>query len=260
LPKTINEIVQKKQKQKITVVTSYDYTMATLCDQVDILLVGDSAGMVMLGYENTSPVTMDQMCMFTEGVSNGRKNALIVADLPNRSYENESDAVTNSQRLINAGADAVKLEGRLPEIIKAIVKAGIPVMGHLGLLPQTAKKYSVQGKTEDDAEILFEDSKALEDAGCFTIVYEMVASETMKKITESVNVPTIGIGCGKFCDGQVLVIHDMLGLYDKINPKFVKRYLSLSDPIRKAISEYIDDVESQTFPAEEHSYHVEFQT
>ncbi len=260
MPKTINEIVQKKQKQKITVVTSYDYTMATLCDQVDILLVGDSAGMVMLGYENTSPVTMDQMCMFTEGVSNGRKNALIVADLPNRSYENESDAVTNSQRLINAGADAVKLEGRLPEIIKAIVKAGIPVMGHLGLLPQTAKKYSVQGKTEDDAEILFEDSKALEDAGCFTIVYEMVASETMKKITESVNVPTIGIGCGKFCDGQVLVIHDMLGLYDKINPKFVKRYLSLSDPIRKAISEYIDDVESQTFPAEEHSYHVEFQT
>jgi len=260
LPKTINEIIQKKQKQKITVVTSYDYTMATLCDQVDILLVGDSAGMVMLGYENTSPVTMDQMCMFTEGVSNGRKNALIVADLPNKSYENESDAVTNSQRLINAGADAVKLEGRLPEIIKAIVKAGIPVMGHLGLLPQTAKKYSVQGKTEDDAEILLEDSKSLEDAGCFTIVYEMVASETMKKITESVNVPTIGIGCGKFCDGQVLVIHDMLGLYDKINPKFVKRYLSLSDPIRKAISEYIDDVESQTFPAEEHSYHVEFQT
>ena len=260
MPKTINEIIQKKQKQKITVVTSYDYTMATLCDQVDILLVGDSAGMVMLGYDNTSPVTMDQMCMFTEGVSNGRKNALIVADLPNKSYENESDAVTNSQRLINAGADAVKLEGRLPEIIKAIVKAGIPVMGHLGLLPQTAKKYSVQGKTEDDAEILLEDSKALEDAGCFTIVYEMVASETMKKITESVNVPTIGIGCGKFCDGQVLVIHDMLGLYDKINPKFVKRYLSLSNPIRKAVSEYIDDVESQTFPAEEHSYHVEFQT
>ena len=145
MPKTINEIVQKKQKQKISVVTSYDYTMATLCDQVDILLVGDSAGMVMLGYENTAPVTMDQMCMFTEGVSNGRRNALIVADLPNKSYENESDAVTNSQRLINAGADAVKLEGRLPDIIKAIIKAGIPVMGHLGLLPQTAKKYSVQG-------------------------------------------------------------------------------------------------------------------
>ena len=260
MTKTINEIVQKKNKQKITVVTSYDYTMASLCDQVDILLVGDSAGMVMLGYENTTPVTMDQMCMFTEGVSNGRKNAIIVADLPNKSYENETDAVANSQRLINAGADAVKLEGRLPEIIKAIVKAGIPVMGHLGLLPQTAKKYSVQGKTEADAQMLLEDSKALEDAGCFTIVYEMVASETMKKITESVTVPTIGIGCGKYCDGQVLVIHDMLGLYDKIDPKFVKRYLSLSKSIRKAVSEYVNDVENQTFPADEHSYHMEAQT
>ena len=256
MPKTINEIVQKKQKQKITVVTSYDYTMATLCDQVDILLVGDSAGMVMLGYENTSPVTMDQMCMFTEGVSNGRKNALIVADLPNKSYDNESDAVSNSQRLISAGADAVKLEGRLPEIIKAIIKAGIPVMGHLGLLPQTAKKYSAQGKTVADARVLLEDSKVLEDAGCFTIVYEMVASEAMKKITESVSVPTIGIGCGKYCDGQVLVIHDMLGLYDKINPKFVKRYVSLSDTIRKAVSKYVDDVENQEFPTEEHSYHM----
>ena len=256
MPKTINEIVQKKQKQKITVVTSYDYTMATLCDQVDILLVGDSAGMVMLGYENTSPVTMDQMCMFTEGVSNGRKNALIVADLPNKSYDNESDAVLNSQRLISAGADAVKLEGRLPEIIKAIIKAGIPVMGHLGLLPQTAKKYSAQGKTVADARVLLEDSKVLEDAGCFTIVYEMVASEAMKKITESVSVPTIGIGCGKYCDGQVLVIHDMLGLYDKINPKFVKRYVSLSDTIRKAVSKYVDDVENQEFPTEEHSYHM----
>ena len=260
MTKTINEIVQKKNKQKITVVTSYDYTMASLCDQVDILLVGDSAGMVMLGYENTTPVTMDQMCMFTEGVSNGRKNAIIVADLPNKSYENETDAVANSQRLINAGADAVKLEGRLPEIIKAIVKSGIPVMGHLGLLPQTAKKYSVQGKTESDAQVLLEDSKALEDAGCFTIVYEMVASETMKKITESVTVPTIGIGCGKYCDGQVLVIHDMLGLYDKIDPKFVKRYLSLSKSIRKAVSEYVNDVENQTFPADEHSYHMEAQT
>ena len=260
MPKTISEIIQKKKKKKITVVTSYDYTMATLCDQVDILLVGDSAGMVMLGYENTVPVTMDQMCMFTEGVSNGRKNALIVADLPNKSYENEVDAVANSQRLINAGADAVKLEGRLPDIIKAIIKAGIPVMGHLGLLPQTAKKYSVQGKTEDDSRVLLEDSKALKDAGCFTIVYEMVASETMKKITESLTVPTIGIGCGNHCDGQVLVIHDMLGLYDKINPKFVKRYLSLSGTIRKAVSKYVNDVENQVFPAEENSYHMEART
>ena len=129
-------------------------------------------------------------------------------------------------------------------------------MGHLGLLPQTAKKYSAQGKTVADARVLLEDSKVLEDAGCFTIVYEMVASEAMKKITESVSVPTIGIGCGKYCDGQVLVIHDMLGLYDKINPKFVKRYVSLSDTIRKAVSKYVDDVENQEFPTEEHSYHM----
>ena len=138
--KTVNDIIAKKGSKKISVVTSYDYTMATLCDQVDILLVGDSAGMVMLGYENTAPVTMDEMVLFTKAVSNARENALIVADLPNKSYENEADAVANSERLIRAGADAVKLEGRLPDIIRAIIKAGIPVMGHLGLLPQTAKK------------------------------------------------------------------------------------------------------------------------
>jgi 3-methyl-2-oxobutanoate hydroxymethyltransferase len=241
LHKTINDIIQKKGNQKITVVTSYDYTMATLCDQVDILLVGDSAGMVMLGYENTCPVTMDEMIMFTKAVANGRQNALIVADLPNRSYENEADAVSNSERLINAGADAVKLEGRLPDIIKAIIKSGIPVMGHLGLLPQTATKYTVQGKTKEDAQVLLEDAKALQEAGCFSIVFEMVVADTMKRITEAVSVPTIGIGCGKDCDGQVLVIHDMLGLFEKLQPKFVKRYLSLSEQIKKAVTQYVKE-------------------
>ena len=253
--KTVNDIIQKKGNQKISVVTSYDYTMATLCDQVDILLVGDSAGMVMLGYENTCPVTMDEMVMFTKAVANGRQNALIVADLPNKSYENEADAVSNSERLINAGADAVKLEGRLPDIIKAIIKAGIPVMGHLGLLPQTATKYTVQGKTKEDAQVLLEDAKALQEAGCFSIVFEMVTAETMKRITEAVSVPTIGIGCGKDCDGQVLVIHDMLGLFEKLQPKFVKRYLSLSEQIKKAISQYVKDVEDVTFPTDEHSFY-----
>jgi len=251
LHKTVNDIIAKKGRQKISVVTSYDYTMTTLCDQVDILLVGDSAGMVMLGYENTAPVTMDQMCMFTEAVSNGRQNALIVADLPNKSYENEIDAVSNSKRLIGAGADAVKLEGRLPDVIRAIVKAGIPVMGHLGLLPQTAKKYTVQGKTEADVEILLNDAKVLQEAG--------VTSEATKKITETVSVPTIGIGCGKDCDGQVLVIHDMLGLFEKLKPKFVKRYLSLSEEIKKAVSQYVKDVVGGTFPTDEHSFHMETQ-
>jgi len=259
LHKTIIDIMQKKGNQKISVVTSYDYTMATLCDQVDILLVGDSAGMVMLGYENTCPVTMDEMVMFTKAVANGRQNALIVADLPNKSYENEADAVSNSERLINAGADAVKLEGRLPDIIKAIIKAGIPVMGHLGLLPQTATKYTVQGKTKEDAQVLLEDAKVLQKAGCFSIVFEMVTAETMKMITEAVSAPTIGIGCGKDCDGQVLVIHDMLGLFEKLQPKFVKRYLSLSEQIKKAISQYVKDVKNITFPTDEHSFHMEKQ-
>ena len=253
--KTVNDIIQKKGNQKISVVTSYDYTMATLCDQVDILLVGDSAGMVMLGYENTCPVTMDEMVMFTKAVANGRQNALIVADLPNKSYENEADAVSNSEQLINAGADAVKLEGRLPDIIKAIIKAEIPVMGHLGLLPQTATKYTVQGKTKEDAQVLLEDAKALQEAGCFSIVFEMVTADTMYAITEAVSVPTIGIGCGKDCDGQVLVIHDMLGLFEKFQPSFVKRYLSLSEQIRKAVAQYVKDVEDVTFPAEHHSFY-----
>jgi 3-methyl-2-oxobutanoate hydroxymethyltransferase len=195
------------------------------------------------------------MVMFTKAVANGRQNALIVADLPNKSYENEADAVSNSERLINAGADAVKLEGRLPDIIKAIIKAGIPVMGHLGLLPQTATKYTVQGKTKEDAQVLLEDAKALQEAGCFSIVFEMVVADTMKKITEVVSVPTIGIGCGKDCDGQVLVIHDMLGLFEKLQPKFVKRYLSLSEQIRKAVAQYVKDVEDVTFPADEHSFY-----
>jgi 3-methyl-2-oxobutanoate hydroxymethyltransferase len=180
-----------------------------------------------------------------------------VADLPNKSYEKEADAVANSERLIRAGADAVKLEGRLPDIIRAIIKAGIPVMGHLGLLPQTAKKYTVQGKTEDDAKVLLADAKALQDAGVFSIVLEMVAAETTKRITEAVFVPTIGIGCGKDCDGQVLVIHDMLGLFEKLTPKFVKKYLSLSEEIKKAVAEYIKNVEDRTFPSEEHTFHME---
>ena len=246
-------------------VTAYDTPTASMVTEagVDIILVGDSLAMVVLGYEDTLQVTIDDMAHHTAAVARAEPDAFIVADLPWLSYHiSTEETVKNAARLIRAGAQAVKLEGGYQRIamIEAISKAEIPVMGHLGLLPQTAKKYSVQGKTEDDAQILLEDSKALEDAGCFTIVYEMVAAETMKKITESVNVPTIGIGCGKHCDGQVLVIHDKLGLYDKINPKFVKRYLSLSDTIRKAVSEYVDDVENQVFPAEENSYHMEVQT
>ena len=264
--KTVVDVVSKKNSgKKISVITAYDYSMATLCDRagIDILLVGDSAGMVMLGYENTIPVTMDQMCLFTEAVSRARQNSLIVADLPFMSYQASiRDAIANSGRLIKAGADAVKLEGGKPmaETIQAIVGTGIPVMGHIGLQPQTtmlSQGYKVQGKTAETALRLIEDAKALEEAGVFSITLEMVSNEAAKIITETVHVPTIGIGSGASCDGQVLVIHDMLGMYDKLKPKFVKRYLSLSKDIQNALESYKEDVEEGKFPTKEHLFLME---
>lgn len=264
--KTPRDIIGKKiAGQKISVITAYDYSLASLCDRagVDVLLVGDSAGMVMLGYENTIPVTMEQMELFTEAVSSARQNALIVGDLPFMSYQaNVSDAITNAGRLIKAGADAVKLEGgqEMTNTIKAIVETGIPVMGHIGLQPQTtmlSQGYRVQGRTKDTAIKLIEDAKALEKAGVFSIALEMVSHEVAKIISESINIPTIGIGSGKNCDGQVLVIHDMLGMYDKLKPKFVKKYLSLSDDITKAVIAYRKDVESGRFPTKENWFSMD---
>ena len=261
--KTVQDIIDmKKEKKKISVITSYDYTLASLCDKagIDVMLVGDSAGMVMLGYENTIPVTMDQMCMFTEAVSRARKNSLLVADLPFMSYQASiEDAINNSGRLIKAGADAVKLEGGsiMAETISAIVDVGIPVMGHIGLQPQTtmlSEGYKVQGKTKDSAMKLIEDAKELEDAGVFSIALEMVSHEVGQIISESVNIPTIGIGSGVNCDGQVLVVQDLLGMYDKIKPKFAKRYMNLSEDIVKSLEEYRTDVESGSFPAKENSF------
>ncbi len=261
--KTVQDIINmKKEKKKISVITSYDYTLASLCDKagIDVMLVGDSAGMVMLGYENTIHVTMDQMCMFTEAVSRARKNSLLVADLPFMSYQASiEDAINNSGRLIKAGADAIKLEGGsiMAETISAIVDIGIPVMGHIGLQPQTtmlSEGYKVQGKTKDSAMKLIEDAKELEDAGVFSIALEMVSHEVGQIISESVNIPTIGIGSGVNCDGQVLVVQDLLGMYDKIKPKFAKRYMNLSEDIVKSLEEYRTDVESGSFPAKENSF------
>jgi 3-methyl-2-oxobutanoate hydroxymethyltransferase len=263
LHKTVQDIINmKKEKKKISVITSYDYTLASLCDKagIDVMLVGDSAGMVMLGYENTIAVTMDQMCMFTEAVSRARKSSLLVADLPFMSYQASiEDAINNSGRLIKAGADAVKLEGGsiMAETISTIVDVGIPVMGHIGLQPQTtilAEGYKVQGKTKDSAMKLIEDAKELEDAGVFSIALEMVSHEVGQIISESVNIPTIGIGSGVNCDGQVLVVQDLLGMYDKIKPKFAKRYMNLSEDIVKSLKEYRTDVESGSFPAKENSF------
>jgi len=202
-------------------------------------------------------VTMDQMCMFTEAVSRARRNSLLVSDLPFMSYQASiENAINNSGRLIKAGADAVKLEGGsiMAETISAIVDVGIPVMGHIGLQPQTtvlSQGYKVQGKTTDTAMKLIEDAKELEDAGVFSIALEMVSHEVAQIISETVSIPTIGIGSGVNCDGQVLVVQDLLGMYDKIKPKFAKRYMNLSEDIVKSLGDYKKDVESGAFPAKE---------
>ena len=264
--KSVYDIIKmKKDGKKISAITSYDYTLASLCDKsgIDILLVGDSAGMVMLGYENTIPVTMDQMCMFTEAVSRARKNSLLVADLPFMSYQASiEDAIKNSGRLIRAGADAVKLEGgiSMSETISAIVDVGIPVMGHIGLQPQTtmlSEGYKVQGRTKDTAIKLIEDAKELEEAGVFSIALEMISHEVAQIISETISVPTIGIGSGIGCNGQVLVVQDLLGMFEKIKPRFAKRYLNLSEDIVKALESYKNDVESGTFPAQENWFSMD---
>ncbi|HEV2192658.1 MAG TPA: 3-methyl-2-oxobutanoate hydroxymethyltransferase [Nitrosopumilaceae archaeon] len=265
MPKSVRDILSMKNSKKITVLTAYDYTTAQLCDKtgIDILLVGDSGGMVMLGYENTIPVTMEQMCFFTEAVARGRQNAMLVADLPFMSYQaSKSQAIENAGKLIKAGADAVKLEGGLEvkDTVHAIVEVGIPVMGHIGFQPQTTtlqEGYKVQAKTKDAAVKLIEAAKSLEEAGAFSIALEMVTKEVSKIISNSIHIPTIGIGSGSDCDGQVLVIHDVLGLYEKIKPKFAKRYLELSGEIVKAVTSYKNDVMSGKFPSSEHSFSMD---
>ena len=264
--KSIRDIVDMKSKsRKISAVTGYDYTLASLCDKagIDILLVGDSAGMVMLGYENTISVTVEQMCMFTEAVNNARRSALIVADMPFMSYQTGiEDAIRNAGRLIRAGADAVKLEGgsTMAKTVRAIVDIGIPVMGHIGLQPQTtilSQGYRVQGGTKDGAMRLIRDAQKLEEAGVFSITLEMINHEVAKIISDKAGVPTIGIGSGVGCDGQVLVVQDLLGMYNRIRPKFAKRYMNLACDISEAISRYKKDVQSQTFPAEENMFSMD---
>lgn len=264
--KSVQDIIKMKMEgKKISVITSYDYTLASLSDKagMDILLVGDSAGMVVLGYENTIPVTMDQMCIFTESVSRARHNSLLVSDLPFMSYQtNIEDAIKNSGRLIKSGADAVKLEGgvEMANTIRAITNIGIPVMGHIGLQPQTTmlyQGYKVQGKSKDTALKLISDAKALEKAGVFSIVLEMVTREVSEMISKSVSVPTIGIGSGAGCDGQVLVVQDLLGMYEKIKPKFVKQYMNLATDIVKALENYKNDVESGIFPGNENWFSMD---
>jgi 3-methyl-2-oxobutanoate hydroxymethyltransferase len=256
--------IMKKKFEKISVLTAYDYSTALICDRagIDILLVGDSAGMVMLGYPTTNQVNMEEMLIFSSGVSRGAKRAMIIADMPFGSYQvSISDAIANAVKFIKVGCHAVKVEGGIEIIdtIKAIIKTGIPVMGHIGLKPQTTnlwEGYKLQGKTKDSGLKLIEDAKALEEAGVFSIVLEMVTSEVAEIICKNISVPTIGIGSGSSCDGQVLVLHDMLGIYQDIKPKFVKQYAELSKSIFEAVSVYINDVKSSKFPEEENIFHI----
>ncbi|MBI2653032.1 3-methyl-2-oxobutanoate hydroxymethyltransferase [Candidatus Woesearchaeota archaeon] len=252
---TTQQIESMKSKQKIVMLTAYDYPTAKLMDGiVDIILIGDSLGMVVLGYENTTKVTMQDMIRATEAVSRGAKNALIVGDMPIGTYDNEKDALENANLLLKAGAHAVKIE-RKPEIAEFLVKNGIDVMGHIGLTPQTVTNFKVQGKDEESAKKLLEEAKLMDKAGCFSLVLECIPSNLAKKITETVSIPTIGIGAGMYCDGQVLVTHDILGLFDAFKPKFVKRYAEIGNEMRKVFEQYAKEVREGKFPSDEFSFH-----
>ena len=260
---TINLKKLKQQGKKITMLTCYDYSTSLLMNEagIDVLLVGDSLGMVILGYENTLPVTMEEMMHHTKAVKKGNSRALLVADMPYLSYQlNARDAIKNAGRFIKeGGAEAVKLEGgkEMVKIIKAMLTADIPVMGHIGLTPQAVHKmggYKVQGREQKQAQILLEDAKVLENAGVFSLILESIPWELAKKITEILSIPTIGIGAGKYCDGQVLVVNDMLGIYQKFTPKFVKKYADLKSVMKEAFNKFKEEVQEEKFPNNEHSY------
>ena len=264
---TTTSIMQMKNSgHKISMLTAYDYTTARLLDEagVNTILVGDSLGNVILGYEDTISVTVEDMIHHSAAVARGAKNALVVTDLPFMSYQTSVyDAVVNAGRLMKEGrAGAVKLEGgkEVCPQIKAIVSAGIPVVAHLGLTPQSINTFGgfkVQGKTEAAAKKLIEDAKAVEEAGAFLLVLECVPAKLAKLVTESINIPTIGIGAGAGCDGQVLVIYDMLGMVSDFKPKFVKHFANAGDVIREAVKTYIAEIDDGTFPAEEHCYKID---
>lgn len=253
----------KKEKLKIVMITAYDYTMARLVDAagVDIILVGDSLGMVMLGLETTVPVTLDHMVLHTASVARGARHALVVADLPFMTYQQSvAAALESAGRLLKeGGAQAVKLEGGetvVPQV-QALVQAGVPVMGHLGLTPQSIHAfggYRVQGRGQNAATRLMEDALALEQAGCFALVLECIPSDLAARVTRKLTIPTIGIGAGVKCDGQVLVVHDLLGMFSELQPVFVKRYAEVGQAISEAVSRYAHEVRGGEFPGPEHGY------
>ena len=256
-------VKMKQQGKKITCLTAYDYSLARILDEagVDVLLVGDSVASVVQGQPNTLAVTMDEMIYHTRIVARGRKRALVVGDMPFLSFQSgRKQALRNAGRFLQeAGAEGIKLEGgvAMRDTIAAIVNAGIPVMGHVGLTPQSVHRfggYKVQGREKGQHETIVRDAVAVQEAGAFAIVLEGIPTSLAKEITERVTIPTIGIGAGIHCDGQVLVLHDMLGLFDDFTPKFVKRYADIKDSMAAAVKTFIDEVRERKFPGEQHSF------
>ncbi|MBA2264583.1 MAG: 3-methyl-2-oxobutanoate hydroxymethyltransferase [Chloroflexi bacterium] len=264
-PMALHDIAAlKRASTKIVMVTAYDQPSARLASEagIDLILVGDSAGNNVLGYESTVPVTMDEAAMLTSAVARAKPRALVIGDMPFGSFQaSDADAVANAVRLVKAGADAVKLEGAGPMTsrVRAIVGAGIPVMGHLGLTPQSATMLGgmkAQGRTAATAGRLLADARELEDAGCFSLVLESVPARIGAHVTEALSIPTIGIGAGGGCDGQVLVWHDLLGINEGVAPRFVKRYADVAGEIRRGLEAFAAEVRSGAYPADEHVYKI----
>lgn len=261
---TVKSLVDmKKNGEKISMLTAYDYSMAKIVDaaKVDVILVGDSASNVMAGHETTLPITLDQMIYHASSVIRATERALVVVDLPFGSYQSDpKEALRSAIRIMKeSGAHAVKVEGgaEIKESVKRILAAGIPVMGHLGLTPQSIYKfgtYTVRAKEDDEAQKLMQDALMLEKLGCFGLVLEKIPAELTKNVSESLTIPTIGIGGGKHADGQVLVIHDLLGMTHEFNPRFLRRYMNLYEEMGNAISNYVEDVKNKDFPSDEEQY------
>ena len=256
----------KRNEQKVTMLTAYDYSMARIVDEagIDAILVGDSLGMVMQGHDSTLEVTVNDIIYHCRAVARGVNKAMIIGDMPFLSYHiSVEEAVRNAGKIVQEGkASAIKLEGGIDVIdkIKAIIRAQIPVMGHIGLTPQSVNLFGgfkIQGREESAAKKIIEDALALEKAGVFAIVLEAIPEVLAKMITEKLHIPTIGIGAGKYCDGQILVVNDLLGMYAQLSPKFVKKYADLNQVIKQAISTYIDEVKEQSFPEEKHTFQID---
>ena len=264
--KTVNTFQRlKNNNEKITMLTAYDYSTAQVLEQAEIdgILVGDSLAMVALGYENTYNITIDEMTVFVKAVARGAKNSFIIGDMPFMSYNlSVEQGLENASKMIKAGASGVKLEGcndHILTLIKRCVESGIPVLGHLGFTPQlmnTIGGHKIQGKTSEKIEEILRSAKKLEEAGCFAVVLELMPEESAKYVTENLNIPTIGIGAGKYCSGQIVVTDDILGKFTDFAPKFVKKYANLHDTVFNAVEEYIAEVKNELFPSEKESFEL----